>query len=135
MALYQWRREYTVGVREIDEQHRRLFDYINLLAEAMDSGKDHQVMREVIRDLVAYVRTHFTFEEELLHQYRYPELARHQAIHAIYTQRVNELDAEFRQEHPPTSDEVLAFLNEWLVKHILGTDRKYTEHLRYFGVE
>ncbi len=66
MAAFVWSDQYRVDIREIDEQHQRLFQLASGLNDAMGSGKGKEVLFRVFNELIAYTRTHFATEDRLM---------------------------------------------------------------------
>jgi len=78
---------------------------------------------------------HFAHEEKLFAQTRYPEAAAHKKQHDELTRQVLEVQAKFhRGETGTLTLEIMNFLRNWLVNHILGSDKKYGPHLNSNGV-
>ena len=61
-----WDERYTLGVEEIDSQHRRLFALLDRLHEAIGQGSDHEEMKKIVMELVRYADEHFSAEESLM---------------------------------------------------------------------
>jgi len=129
-----WKEDYSVGVAEIDRQHKKLIDMINTLHQAMSQGKGKQVVDAVLADLVNYCATHFKAEEKLMADAGYPELENHREKHQKMTQKVLALQAEVKAGKKTITMEVMRFLEQWLDKHILGTDKKYGPYLNAKGI-
>ena len=125
MAFLNWKNNYSVGVLELDQQHRRLIEIINELHSTMAAGNDRARLQKVMEQLTEYTIYHFRFEESLMQRHGYPNLAEHKRVHAAMEQRV----AEFAQAISVTtgsySIQLLDFLKQWLTRHILETDMKY----------
>lgn len=130
MGKLTWDPRYTIGIGEIDHQHGMLFRLINELSEATAKGHDRALMARVMTRLVAYIRTHFAYEERLFEPSGSPDFAEHQAIHAAFIRRFNQLDSEFRAGQGNVRNEVCAFLGEWIVEHVQGMDVRAAAHLK-----
>jgi hemerythrin len=129
MALIKWKEEYSVKVPEIDEQHKKLIDLINQLADAMSVGKGRDVLKAVLAELVDYTEYHFRTEEGLLREHGYPGQDRHFQAHEQLTARAAELRALFEGGEARLSIDVMLFLSDWLNRHILGEDKQYAPYL------
>jgi len=127
--LMVWTDEYAVGVDEIDEQHQRLFKMINDLNEAMALGQGKNVLDRILSGLVDYVGRHFQTEEYYMEKANYPELETHREIHTRLTHKVHEYVDRFNTGEVGLGVELLNFLQDWLKKHILGTDKKYAPYM------
>jgi hemerythrin len=93
--MLEWKPEYSVGVAKLDTQHRKLFDYVNELEQAMRKGQGRAVLDKILANLSAYTREHFATEEELMRRTGYPAYAQHKAAHETFVKRVR----EFEQSH------------------------------------
>jgi len=134
MALFVWNDSYSVKVAACDAQHKRLFDIINQLGDAMRTGKGQEVLAKTIGELLTYTRTHFQQEEALMKKANFPQLAPHQAMHRKFIGDVEKLDRDLREGHSANSVQVLDLLRDWLLNHILKVDRTYSECLNAAGI-
>lgn len=128
MSYLHWSSELDTGIESIDQQHRRIVDYMNDLSDANNAGNLTTTNR-VLNQLVEYTITHFAFEEELQEKAGYPFLRAHKRVHEIFTKRVAEYQkrAEAGENVAP---EVLSMLKIWLVNHIKGDDADYAPTVR-----
>jgi methyl-accepting chemotaxis protein len=124
-----WSPEYAVGVPEIDDQHQRLFKMINDLNEAMALGRGKDVLDRILAGLVDYTARHFQTEEYYMEKANYPELESHREVHKRLTDKVHEMVDRYKTGEVGLGIELLDFLQDWLKKHILGTDKKYAPYL------
>jgi len=134
MALFNWSNQYSVNIKQIDEQHKILIGIINELHDGMKAGRGKEVMGPLINKLVDYTVFHFSFEEKLFTSNGYPEASSHKNTHAALVKKVNELKKDYDSGKAILSMEVMNFLKEWLSGHILGTDKKYSSFLNSKGV-
>ena len=54
MALFEWKNDLSVGIAEIDRQHKVLIDLINQLHDAMLTRKTKEVMSGNLKGLLDY---------------------------------------------------------------------------------
>lgn len=134
MALFTWDNGYSVGVADIDQQHQQLMNLVNDLNEAMVQGKGRQVVGGILDKLISYTAGHFAAEERLMQQHDYPEYAEHKAKHAKMVAKVKALKQDVDSGKLTVSADVMKFLQDWLNKHIKGTDMKYGPFLNAKGV-
>jgi hemerythrin-like metal-binding protein len=126
MPLVSWSDEYSVCIREIDDQHKKLFDLINELHEAMKAAKGKAVLGKVIKELVSYTEFHFSSEEILLKNCNYPNLHQHKLQHDEFTKKVKEFEQKHLNGTVLLSQEIVSFLKDWLINHIKETDKQYS---------
>jgi hemerythrin len=135
MALFTWNDSYSVKVAMCDQQHKKLFEIINNLADAMRIGKGNDVVGKTVGELLAYTRTHFQQEEALLQKTNYPQLAAHQELHRKFVQDIESLVQRAKEGKATNSIQVLNMLRDWLVNHIQKTDKAYSGHLNAAGIQ
>lgn len=134
-SVFQWREEFSVGIASIDAQHKKLISYVDELHGAMSERRGSEVVGKVLDNLIKYTIEHFTYEERLFAQYKYPEAASHKAAHDALTKKAGELQQKYKKNTLTISLETMQFLQDWLTKHILGEDKKYSGFLREHGVK
>jgi hemerythrin len=130
---FKWSDEYSVGVEEIDAQHKTLFDLLERLREAIHAKHGSAACIEILDELVAYTKVHFTLEESLMRLAHYPDLAAHQQRHRDLVAEVEAMYEKIHNGGGAISFELLHFLRTWLTKHILNEDMRYAEHFATSG--
>ena len=130
-----WKDEYSVGIESIDTQHKKLINLINMLQTTVDYATGEEFERECLAAVVDYTKTHFVYEEGLMSKYGYPDFEAHKAQHQKMIDRVNDFLAEYEKHPESTMKDTLDFLKKWLVRHINGTDKQYSEFLLSNGAQ
>lgn len=121
-----WKKEYETGVVLIDKQHRILVDIINNLHEAHAQTKEKEILRETIIKLVDYTKYHFNYEEKHMTQFFYNKIEGHKKLHKIFIGQIVEILEELKKgDYRNLTDDILKFLTNWLIDHILKHDREY----------
>jgi len=135
-ALLPWSDLYCVGVRAIDDQHRILVRLLNRLYQSQrrQMADQAQAVDEALTALLEYVQSHFAFEEGLMREHDYAEQKSHADAHGRFFRRVQELLERRQQNVRLPLDELTAFLRQWLISHILRTDRELAVALNSKGV-
>lgn len=134
MSLFTWNEKYSVHVENMDNQHKRLFELINRLHEAMSTGKGNAELGEILNGLKDYTVTHFADEEKYMESFGYTGLAEQKKQHKIFVDKISEYATELNEKKLGLSIEVLNFLKDWLVHHIQNIDTKYTENFHAHGM-
>lgn len=130
-----WDKNWEIGISSIDQQHRELVDIINKLGEAMKERKAAEVVSTVVAELTAYTRKHFTFEESLMHKYKYPDLDAHKPYHTKFIAKLVEFQEKIDSGNIAIGVQMYNFLGDWLRNHIRGTDTKYAEVIKAKGAQ
>lgn len=131
MAKLVWTDQLNIGVEVIDQQHRRILDYINQLDNAQENSISGKEMGKLIHELVDYTVSHFGFEESLQEESGYPFLKAHKKVHELFTRRVLEFQTQFDQGHN-VSKELHSLLVSWLLNHIQVDDADYVESVKTY---
>lgn len=134
MAFIQWSEKLSVSVQMIDEQHKQLIAIVNGIHDTVVAGAERKALSKIFDELISYTVYHFRTEEDFFEKYNYAERAGHKALHNELTQKALELQEAFGQGSATISYEVLDFLHDWLMTHIIGCDRKFGEFLVARGV-
>jgi len=126
-----WDEQMKVGNREIDSDHRELISIVNEfeLAAAQSAGEvNERQMRIILGRLQAYTRDHFAREEYLQATTNfdgYEENKRHHtALRKSLADFIDKYDAGGFDDLKAATDQMIDFLNHWLVDHILKIDLK-----------
>lgn len=126
--LVSWTQDLSVGIEAIDDQHKRIVDYINQLHEA-GLRNDTRAIGRVVDQLMEYTVSHFSFEEALMDQARYRFAAPHKKVHELFTRRIAEYRHRF-QLGEDVAAEMQGTLIKWLMNHIKREDMNYGEAVR-----
>jgi hemerythrin len=125
MALFEWTPALSVGVTEMDNQHKKLIDLINRLNDAMKAGKGKDILAQVFKELADYTIFHFGAEEKYMQQFSYPEIFKQKAEHKVFIDKTLAMTKDLIAGKITVSMDVMTFLKDWLSKHIQGEDKKY----------
>lgn len=91
VKFIEWSNELSVGIEEIDAQHKVLVDLLNEIHEVMQQGRTMQATKGIIDRLDEYTRVHFAVEESLLRILHYPDYERHKEEHDKLIMQLTEM--------------------------------------------
>lgn len=134
MSLFKWDERLSVGVSEFDAQHKELVGYVNKLNDAMMQGRGKNIVSEVLDELIKYTESHFRAEEIKMETYGYPEYARHKAEHTLLIEKVQAFKRDFEAYKTSLTLELMQFLRQWVMDHIMKTDKRYSAFFNEKGV-
>jgi len=129
MAIVEWDERYSVGIRELDEQHCRLFDIFYTLLEADDITQESNEVADALINLRTYTYEHFELEEEYMAKCGYPDLESHIHIHDSFRKKVEALCSAKPAKQDENLMEILGSLYEWLFAHICSCDQQYVPYV------
>lgn len=124
--LIEWQEAYCVGVPRIDEQHRQLIELLNMLYKKVGSSEVAAEMWPLLVDFNRYADSHFECEERIAREagVTLPEQAAHTRLHENYRDRMQAFRAAIERNDKRVGVQLLAFLNNWWLQHILVEDRE-----------
>jgi hemerythrin-like metal-binding protein len=130
-----WNDTFVAGVQEIDEQHMILVDLLNRVKLKLLPEPENKEMEQIILDLLSYALYHFETEERLMDEFGYgkgrPQDANaHLEQHRFFSEKVVSARKAHISGETLSAEELLTFLSEWLVNHILKTDFKLANFIQ-----
>ena len=135
MASMVWNDALSVGVKALDDDHKKLVDMINELLDGILKNRRHEALNKVLDNLIQYTRLHFAREESLFARTSYPAAAEHIQQHRALIQQVADLQARLKEgDTSLLSLDLMKFLKDWLTRHIMNEDKQYSSHLKAYGI-
>ncbi|MCB1897167.1 MAG: hemerythrin family protein [Zoogloeaceae bacterium] len=131
--LFEWSDGYSVGVQEIDEQHKELVGLLNQLHTAIHEHHGSEASRRILDELADYTRTHFMVEESLMRVSNYPEFENHKRNHEELIAQVQALQEKLDSGQAAITFELLHFLKVWLTRHINEADKHFGDFFTQQG--
>lgn len=125
MALIEWRKEYELGLADVDHEHRELIALINRIHDQIDSGNARGNVLDLLGDLYAQISAHFALEEQHMRELRYQELDDHKADHERLLERIRDLMDDCEDN---TALDMRAFgvdLDAWFLVHFSTRDARF----------
>lgn len=124
MEQIVWSNTFSVGVREMDTQHKKLISMINRLIAEQHTLTDPATIAELLTEMTDYASEHFRAEEYLMSEYGYERLDQQVQAHEHFMAKTI---AFMNAEVGPNllSRALLEYLSTWLTKHILHEDMQY----------
>ncbi len=125
--MYVMKEEFLTGIESIDKEHEKLFEIANRAYETlMDEfiTDKYDYIMDIFEELKEYAANHFKHEEEYMLGIKYKKLFSQMAEHEEFIEKINGYDlSQIDENQKETILEVLEFLNDWLVHHILESDK------------
>jgi len=124
--MYEMKEEFRTGIDSIDKEHEKLFEIANrayetLMDDLIPDKYDYIV--EILGELKEYAATHFQHEEAYMESIQYKRLFTQKIEHAAFIEKVAEYELDKVDENQKEAIfELLDFLNDWLISHILEND-------------
>jgi len=131
---YQWKEEYTVNIKVIDEQHKKFLSIINELKLIINSDSCEKKVSSIFFQL-AYLIDHYFIKEEIYFKdLKYPNFEQHISDHNKFIDRIIQFQKDVENSKPNLCVEIYHYLEAWFDEHILKYDKEAVEYLRKSGV-
>ncbi|QGU00008.1 Hemerythrin domain protein [Candidatus Syntrophocurvum alkaliphilum] len=129
--MIKWKKEYELGINQIDEQHKKLFEIAGrayaVLKDEFRIDK-YDDIANILEELKNYTIYHFETEENLMKEIGYKKFLSHKVSHDDFIEKINNIDLEAVDDaQDQYLLEVLDFIIDWIDKHILGADKLITQ--------
>ncbi len=129
--LIQWSNEYELGDEVIDFQHKKLVLLLNQLHDAIESNTQELLVAICLDELVKYTQTHFTQEESIMDEAEGLTddfIDSHKKTHRGFVNKIENFKKQYYEGKAEVSEGIITFLKDWLVNHILLTDKELVEN-------
>lgn len=133
--LVQWSDTLSVGIEEIDQQHKILVRLVNDMHEAIQHKEGSATAKPILDKLIQYTIIHFAVEESLMRIFNYPDYEEHKKHHEELTREVITLRKKVRSGETAISFQLMHFLQGWLTRHILQEDMLYSDFFLQSGIQ
>jgi hemerythrin len=125
MPILEWQDRFEIGVEKFDTHHKHLFGLLNAFYNGFDADFSDERLSALLDELIDYATYHFHAEEEWMEANKYSGFAGHREHHKYYIKRVVEIQTDFVKEKGHLPLEILTFLYNWLINHILVADVEF----------
>lgn len=119
--------KFKTGISLIDEEHKTLFDIIGKIYKTIETELVHDkfdLILDILDELKEYTQVHFADEENYMSEIGYEGLAQQKLLHEKFIETLNEVNLDHVDDNQQEYlYEVLNFLQNWLINHILKVDK------------
>jgi len=146
MTELVWDEGMSVGIVAIDDDHKKLITILAQLMSAKHAALPNQDIEDIFLQLEHYTLLHFSREEALLEQISYKDIVAHKESHQQFIDKIPQLKTQWfankqtenvvleKSNHLNTDtekvqDNIIDFLQKWLLNHILEDDLDYVSAL------
>ncbi len=134
VQLCRFTTDFDVRVERMNDDHRRIFDYINGLHLRIKEKADPRSLVPTFRDFAEFTRAHFAREEDAMARAGYTDLPAQQRAHTKLLAQVADIIKAMEANADVDFIEVLGVFRDWLINHIMGMDKKYSAVMNAAGI-
>ena len=132
--MLKWKKEYEIGVERIDIQHKKLVDIGEQVYKLIIKDGDHyDDIVTLLHELKDYTIYHFKTEEDLFE--KHPEFLKaesHIFEHRLFVKKIEKYFEDLElidKEQKKVLLDLMTFISDWLVQHIVGSDKEYAPYI------
>jgi hemerythrin len=128
MTLLHWNPNLSIGIAEVDREHREFVDLVNLLHAELGPARTGPAVAAFVRRVQADVAAHFAGEEQAMRERRYDALAEHRASHVHLLEELHDLQRELEAGRPLNDERFARWLSASLADHFQLHDARFHRH-------
>lgn len=126
----EWSDELSVGVEEIDKDHRTLLEIVNRFFDAYRFSSTRSTVLSALTNIADYASWHFDHEERIMRREKFPGLEDHKQQHTALLDRLAGLIAGFETGRADITEATLDFLSDWVLVHLKTQDMELGRWIR-----
>ena len=135
MTFMSWDKTYSVNIRSIDDQHRKIVHMINELHNSVIKGLPRELLDRILVTLSITIIKHFIYEESLFKKHNYKHLNEHKKEHDDLAERIIEFNKKHTIQNETLDENLLTFFKNMMYEHITITDQQYIDFMSLHGVQ
>ncbi|HVZ82229.1 MAG TPA: bacteriohemerythrin [Terracidiphilus sp.] len=118
------------GIESLESDHLKMMALANELHDSVCAHAAPEAVAALIDQLAAYTEAHFACEEKLLVQMGSPDAAEHRHEHENMSAWIAEMRMRLKcGSLPVASIEVVGYLRDWILEHVVRSDQSYLSEL------
>jgi hemerythrin len=129
-----WTEDFSVGVRVLDAQHKRIIGMMNSLIPFKEFQVDSKLLSGALTAITQYAKQHFKEEERLMKEHGYPDLDVQRSQHKQFLLKAMTFCTAESPYVAGVPEKLQTYLKEWWNVHILEEDMKYKPFFQQRGV-
>ena len=129
MGLMEWKSHYSVGVDEVDHEHRELIDLINEMHEKLIAGAEVPDVTAFLGEIFRSISAHFALEETVMREHGYDHLAQHKDAHEELLEEIRDIMEAYEVDPEGASRELSQRLDKWFTEHFKTHDARLHNRL------
>jgi hemerythrin len=118
MKVLEWDDSYSIGVRELDFQHRQMVSLLNTAHDQLTSDTPAEDLELTLVELVDYATYHMNCERRWLKVSPAIDYIQSQYSDDQLRHKVIKIHNYYYKRGQNCSLKILTFMNRWITKHI-----------------
>lgn len=127
--LIEWKKEFELGVPDIDTEHRELIELINSTYSALQAQPESSNIMAFLGEIFAKISAHFALEESIMRKYRYDGYLEHKQEHERLLDDIRDIMDDYEDGIMPSEGELSRRLTDWFSAHFRTQDARLHKRL------
>jgi hemerythrin len=132
--FFKWRDDWVLHVDAIDNQHKVIAECLNEIAHLCLAGNNRTAPEDerlagLLDRLYADTRQHFSDEERLMLESRYPGYTLHEHEHIMLLAELKNYNDGIKNGSEQLDIDILSSLKAWFITHITHSDKEFASYL------
>jgi len=129
VTLLEWRENFSIGIAEVDHEHRELIGLINSLHAALGDDRASGQVEAFLGEIFADIAAHFALEERVMRERRYDAQGEHKADHERLLDQLRDMMDEQAEGVELNDARFGGQLAEWFAGHFRTHDARFHRQL------
>lgn len=141
MPKIVWSKRYSVNVKDLDDQHRRIAELVNGVNDRIKSREESKGIVTGFTELIDFTKAHFEAEEALMKKTDFPDRKKHRREHKELVNLLRDVRKQFKREAKSLGDfdydvakDWLAIHQDWFSVHLAHSDKDFGAFLNKKGI-
>jgi hemerythrin-like metal-binding protein len=124
----EWNDGMSVGIPEVDEDHKRFAMLINAFNQSILNRMDASEIKKRLKQVINDAAEHFAHEEQLFKEWQYPDAEEHANKHVETIAAYKSVLGKFvSYDFASEWIEAGQYVKDLLIGHLINEDMKYAE--------
>lgn len=129
MQLLEWKNEYSLGIPEVDYEHRELINLINDLLMELNVNGASAGITDSLGEVYARIALHFALEEKIMREQNYDQFTEHKTDHNRLLNEIRDIMDEYENSVNVDTETFAERLDRWFSNHFRTMDARLHKHL------
>lgn len=129
MALIEWKDRYSVGIPDVDYEHRQIINLINEMHERMTTRPEKLDAGDALGEIFRAISAHFALEERFMEDHRYDQFSEHKSSHEQLLDEIRSIMDGYEANPAEASKMLSRQLDRWFTEHCKTYDARLHQML------
>ncbi len=135
MQKIEWKKDFELDIKIIDEQHKKLVTIINELLDVIQTEPiNEKMILTSIDDVKKYSTEHFATEEGYMKEFSCNNTDSHIEVHDQFVNKLTAIENKINEAGTSMAFELIDFLIHWFVTHEAEFDKKFVKCFKNNGL-